>query len=62
MAFSDDSEEDRIPNLLYVRVNPSREDLSQSILEALEQVPKGQNSIMKENLSAIKKLLTQRDL
>ena len=36
--------------------------MSQSILDALEDVPKGQNSIMKENMSAIKKLLTQQDL
>ena len=58
-AFSDDSEEDRVPNLLHVRVNASRDGLSQSILDALEDVPKGQNSIMKENMSAIKKLLTE---
>jgi len=62
-AFSDsESEEDRIPNLLYVRINPNREDLSQSILQALMQVPEDQNSIMNDNLSSIKKLLTTSKL
>lgn len=63
-SYDSDSDDDRIPKDLLVKLNPDKQSFCSTLNLIMNQfqVNAGQSSIMQENLEAITKLLTAKNM
>ena len=61
-SYDSESDEAQTPNNLLIKLDPNRQDLSQSLINALETVPEAsKTSILTDNIKAVEELLTTKN-